>query len=733
MNFQEDFEEYDVDLRSYFKIIRDRWVITVSVAVVVLLITIISTYTTTPIYTAESQVLIERNRGKSALEQNLYYYEPDFLETQSVIIRSENVALKVVNNLQLATKYKRYFFKDDPGGFSLVGFIREKAGTLLKTVTSLLGSTDKSGETEALNSIEFEPKSDEEIIAGIIRGGLNVVPVRNTKVVAISYTNEDPAITRLVANEVVKAYMDEMLDIKLSTSSYSLKWMTKKAAEERDKLERSERELQQFMRENDLVTVENRLTVLPQKLSEFGSQQSKAEAEKQELQNLLDQVKSANNVSEKLEQIPLFASDGVLKDIRERIYKASKNIQELSKKYGRKHPVMIKARDELKILKEEKKFEIERIVSSIKNSYELAASKEKNLYGLLGTTKNEMLDLNEKFMQYSIMKRAVDSNRVLYDTLQSSIKKQGVTEQAQSVNIWVIEKADLPKAPAKPNKRRNLLLGLLLGVFSGIGLAFFIEYLDNTVKNSRQIEEKFGLTVLGSVEELKGKGKNIDTHVRYNLLSSLAESYRLIRSALLLSTADHPPKVVLITSMSSAEGKTATVINLARMLAQDRKSVLIIDCDLRRPRMHSLLGLPNDRGLSVYLAGNSDEYTILKIPDEEIAFIPSGPVPPDPAELLGSGRMETLLSEVAKTFDFVLFDSPPVGAVTDSLTLSRYADGTILVVAAGSTTVEMLENGVKKMRDIHARILGVVLNRVRKMDRDSYQYGYGAYYGRDND
>jgi capsular exopolysaccharide synthesis family protein len=344
-----------------------------------------------------------------------------------------------------------------------------------------------------------------------------------------------------------------------------------------------------------------------------------------------------------------------------------------------------------------------------------------------------MLDLNEKFMQYSIMKRAVDSNRVLYDTLQSSIKNQSVTEQAQSVNIWVIEKADLPKAPAKPNKRRNLLLGLLLGVFSGIGLAFFIESVDNTVKISRQIEEKFGLTVLGSVEELKGKGKNIDTHVRYNLLSSLAESYRLIRSALLLSTADHPPKVVLITSMSSAEGKTATVINLARMLAQDRKSVLIIDCDLRRPRMHSLLGLPNDRGLSVYLAGNSDEYTILKIPDEEIAFIPSGPVPPDPAELLGSGRMETLLSEVAKTFDFVLFDSPPVGAVTDSLTLSRYADGTILVVAAGSTTVEMLENGVKKMRDIHARILGVVLNRVRKMDRDSYQYGYGAYYGRDND
>ncbi len=733
MNSPDEFEEYDVDLRSYLKIIRDRWVIIVSVLVVVLLITIIATYTTTPVYTAESQVLVERNRGKSALESNYYYYEPDFLETQSVIIKSENVALKVAKNLQLATKYKRYFINDDSGGFSLTGFIRKKISGLVKSFSSSGGDSQKESGSDTLNSIDFEPKSDEEIIADIIRGGLNVVPVRNTKVVTISYMDKTPAIARLVADEVVMAYMDEMLDIKLSTSSYSLKWMTEKAAEERDKLERSERELQQFMRENDLVTVENRLTVLPQKLSEFGSQQSKAETEKKELQDLLDQVRLTGNDTEKLEKIPLFASDTVLKNIRERLYKANQNIQELSKKYGKKHPVMIRARDELRILKEERRFEIDRVVSSIENSYGLAASKEENLYELLGTTKGEMLDLNEKFMQYSMMKRSVDSNRVLYDTLQTSIKEQGVTEQTQTVNIWVIKKAALPLAPSKPNKKRNLLLGLILGLFSGIGLAFFIEYLDNTLNSGRRIEEKFGLTVLGSIEELKGKGQNIDTYVRDNLLSPLAESYRLIRSALLLSTADRPPKVVLVTSMSSAEGKTVTVVNLARMLARDRKNVLIIDCDLRRPRMHSMLGVSNDKGLSVYLAGNIDECTLLKIPDEEFSLIPAGPIPPDPAELLGSSRMQTLLEEVTPKFDFVLFDSPPVGAVTDSLTLSRYADGTILVVKAGSTTVEMLEGGVKKMGDINARILGVVLNRVKRLEQDSYQYGYEAYYDRDQD
>ncbi len=705
-----------------------------SVMVVVLLVTIVATYTTTPIFTAASQVLIERNRGKSALESNYYYYEPDFLSTQSEIIRSENVALKVVKQLQLATKYRGYFFKESTERFVLVSIIKEKIRDLKESISSLVSGPQKENDLASSQaSISFEPKSDAEIIADIIRGGLAVVPVKDTKIVTISYRDKDPAIAKLVADAVVKAYMNEMLDIKLSTSNYSLKWMTEKAAEERDKLERSERNLQTFMRANDLVTVENRLTVLPQKLSKFGSQLSSAETEKKELHDLLNQIRAAGNNTEKLEKISLFASDTVLQNIRERLYKADQNIQELSKKYGRKHPVMIRAKDELRILKQERKFEIDRVVSTIANSYELAGSKEKNMDDLLQKTKSEMLNLNEKFMQYSIMKRDVDSNRVLYDTLQASIKKQGVTEQSQSVNIWVIKKAGLPVVPSKPNKKRNMMLGLILGLFSGIGLAFFIEYLDNTLKNAQQVEERFGLTVLGSIEELKGKGNNIDTYVNDNLLSPLAESYRLIRSALLLTTADHPPKVVLITSMSKSEGKTATGINLARLIAQDKKSVVIIDCDLRRPRMHSLLGMANEVGLSSYLTGHTDVCTLLAIPGEEISLVPSGPIPPDPSELLGSAKMGALISELLTKFDFVLLDSPPVGAVTDSLTLSQYVDGTILVIKAGSTTNEMFESGVRKMNDMNARILGVVVNRVKALDQNAYQYGYSSYYAKDDD
>ncbi len=249
----------------------------------------------------------------------------------------------------------------------------------------------------------------------------------------------------------------------------------------------------------------------------------------------------------------------------------------------------------------------------------------------------------------------------------------------------------------------------------------------------QQLEERFGLTVLGSIADLGRKEGEIDSHVLHKPLSPVAESYRLIRSALLLSSAEHPPRTTLVTSMTKSEGKTVTITNLARMLAQSKKKVVIIDCDLRRPRMHSLLKMPNDVGLSSYLTGNIDECTLIEVPDEIISLVPSGPIPPDPSELLGSERMGSLIKELEQQFDFVLLDSPPIGAVTDSLTLSQYVDGTILVVKAGSTTIEMLESGIRKMRDINARILGVVLNRVRIAEQSAYQYGYTTYYAKDDD
>jgi len=726
-NSDPDNQEQEIHLRDYLRVLMKRKKTVITFLALTFFTVIIATFTATPYYTASSQVLIERNYASGALENsNPYiYYDPDFLTTQFELIRSSNVAHRVVKTLQLDVKYRHYFLEDNK---------ELKKGT--KSFFSGLFSSNTPGEPagdqaeEETLPVTAEPMTDADIIAAMIRGNLAITPVAKTKTVLITYSDKNPAMAKLVVDAVVQAYMDEILEIKLANSNYSLQWMTSKAAEEGKKLEKSELALQKYMRDNDLVTTENKLAVYPEKLAEFSSQLSKAQAEKKEFESLNDRIKSAGGNYQNIETIPIFADNKVLQSLREKIFAAEQNIKDLSKKYGQKHPSMVNANSERDLLLKEKQFEINRIIEATRNSYELAKSKEENLKQLLDSTKQTMLDVNERFTQYSIMKREVDINRVLYDTLTSNIKKSAVTEQSQEIKIWVVQKAELPLSPSKPRKNRNLALGLILGIFGGIGLAFFIEYLDNTVKDGKTLERRFGLTVLGSMKEITEKTEKVETFLLKNPLSPFAESYRLIRSNLLLSFPDHPPRTILITSMSPQEGKTATTANLARILSQNNQKILIIDCDMRRPRIHSLFAVPNSYGLSNYLAGVTEKNLVKSIEGEDISLITSGSIPPNPAELLHSTRMQLLIDDMLKIFDFIILDSPPVQSVTDSLTLSTLVDGTLLVTRAGKTTYDMMESGLKKLHEVRAHILGVIINGLHKDHNNSGYYGYYDYYSK---
>jgi len=728
--YEEDVEQ-EVNIREYFLILRKRKAVVFTLLFIVFLVTVITTFSTTPLYTSATEVLIEKNRGSSSLENQYYSYDPDFLETQSEIIKSTKVARRVVDTLKLTTTYRNYFLEEKQ---ETPSFFSEIKGSVKEFVEKLLSPLKEEASQEAADAaLTVEPLSDEDKIASIIQGRLLVKPVKNTKIVQISYSDKAPAIAKLIADAVAKAYMDEILDMKLTTSRYALQWMTAKAQDERKKLETSELALQNYMRANDLVTVENKLAIAPQRLTDFGSQLSKAQTDRKVLEDVMRQINSAGKDVFQLENIPIFAGNEVLKRLREAIFKARQNISELSKKFGEKHPVMIKANDELKELIGQQQAEINRVVASTRNSYELAKSQEKNLEELVGSTKSELLNLNEKFIQYSIMKRDVDANRVVFEALTASIKKEGVTEQSQSVNVWVIKNAVLPFAPSKPNKKRNLALGLILGLMAGIGCAFLIEYLDNTIKSEKDLESRYGLTVLGSVEKLKEKGKYIESYIVHKPLSPLAESYRLIRSGLLLSSAEHPPKTILVTSMGPGEGKTSTTINIARVFSQGGKKVLIIDCDLRRPRVHSVFAMQNDKGLSNYLTGNLHENIIHKVAGEEIFAITAGAIPPNPSDLVGSKKLKLLIEKVSENFDFIIIDSPPVQSVTDSLALTQLVDGTVVVVKAGETTYDMIESGLKKLKDVQCHFLGFVLNGMGKQhSAGGYYYGYTAYYAKDN-
>jgi polysaccharide biosynthesis transport protein len=734
--FADDEVEQDINLREYLFIILKRKNIVITILGVIVLITVISTFSTTPIYTSSSEVLIERNRGSAGLDSQYSYFDPNFLETQSEIIKSWKVARRVVDTLKLNTTYRHYFFSDKKGSLSFLASIKKSISEPFGSFSNPTKGADLSqgGSDGSKPKSSTEAWSDEDAIASMIQGRLSVELGKNTKIVKIRYSDRHPTMAKLVTDAVVKAYIDEILDMKLTTSKYALQWMTAKADEERKKLEESERAMQQYMRENNLVTVENKLAIYPQRLTEFSSQLSKAQADQKALEDVFNQIKAAGSNIRQLENIPVFSENAVMKNLREVIFKARQNIKELSKKFGDKHPVMVKANDELSELLSQQQSEINRVIATTKNAYELAKSQENNLQDLLTSTKNELLNLNEKFIQYSIMKRDVDSNRVVYEALTASIKKEGVTEQSQSVNVWVIKNAALPGGPSKPNKKRNLALGLLIGLVGGIGCAFFIEYLDNTVKSDRDLEARYGVTVLGTVEQLKGQENHIESHILQQPLSPFAESYRLIRSGLLLSSAEHPPRTILVTSMGAQEGKTTTTVNVARVLCQGNKKVLIIDCDLRRPRVHSVFAMENDKGLTSYLTGNIKGNIINKVPGEEIFVITSGPIPPNPAELVSSRKLKVLIEKMTESFDFIFLDSPPVQSVTDSLALTQLVDGTIVVVRAGKTTYEMVQSGMKKLTDVRCHFLGFVLNGQSKINTaGSYYSGYTTYYAKDSE
>ncbi|MGX9726541.1 MAG: GumC family protein [Candidatus Electronema sp. VV] len=746
MHPEESFagQENSLHLRDYLRIVSKRKGLLLTIVCIAVTAAALSAFSKVPLYTASTRVLIDKNFDTGRIDgvngSPYAGWDPNFQQTQFEMIRSESVALRVVKNLQLDTKYRHYFLEDKVVEPGLSSMITDWLSSLLtdaaKGLESLLSpqlaeEVGEGGEqvAEEGEQIVAEEESDADKIADMLQRGIDVKPVRNTKLADVFYTHKKPEVAQLVADALVQAYIDETLDLKTSTARNALQWMTAKAEEEQKKLEASEQGLQKYMRDNDIVTVENKLTVLPERLSSFSKELSEAQTKEKEQEAIYRQIERAGKDYGALETIPLFADNVVLRQLRTQLVASEQKVRDLSAKYGEKHPAMQQALEEQRVLQRERRAEIDRITSSARNAYELAKSKVRDISAMMNETKAELLNTNERFVQYSILNRNKEMNRTVFEALSSSIKKTDVSTESMDIKIWATKKAELPKFPSKPNKKMYLLVGLAAGLGGGLGLIFFLDYLDNTAGSAKEIEERYGLTVLGSVVDMAGKKHNIETFVRDNPLSPTAESYRLIRSSLLLSTPERPPRVILMTSMVQQEGKSTTTKNLAHILAQNSKKVLIVDCDMRRPRQHSMFGIVNNYGLSNYLSGNIDEKQTLirQVPDSEVYLITSGPVPPNPAELLNSSKMLQLVKEMPEQFDYVLLDSPPVQQVTDSFALAPIADGTVLVVRAGHTTYDLLDSGIKRLREGHGHLLGVVLNRLKKKHADKGYYGYYSY------
>ncbi len=723
-------EEREIHLREYYRVIVKRRYTFLTIFIALFVITVIATFSTTPVYEATTKVLIQKPKPSNLAEFYYVPYDPDFYNTQYQLIKSRSVAERVVNMLSLDTKEETYF----PNENKSPGIIHGTVGWFRKIFTLILNITGISKpEPDTGNRGEIKPDETESAsvrLARMISGSITINPIKNSTLVNISYMSTNPELAALIVNSVAKAYMDDILEMNISTSRHAISWLTEKADKERAKLEESENALQKYMERNDIVTLENRLALVPEKLSEVASKIARAETDRKEMETLYTTVKEMSLDLENVGTIPAVASDPTVQELRMQILKAEQNIIEMSKKFGRKHPVMITAMGDLKILNEKKTEEIRRVIETIKNRYALARANEENFRKMADRTKTETLELNQKFIQYNALKREVETNKQLFDVIIRKIKEHNITQDIRTVDVWVVEKAAMPEFPVKPNKPLNTLLGLIVGLMGGMGMVFFLEYLDNTVKSPEDIDLRLGVPVLGMVMLSRSREKNIDIIVTREPQSVIAESYKGIRTAILLSSADKPPQNILVTSITVGEGKTTTACNLALTIALAEHSVLLIDSDLRRPRIHKIFGLDNSKGLSTYLAGVSDLniISIGTMPEPcNLSVLPSGPVPPNPSELLSSNRMENLLKVINERFDIIIWDSSPLLSVTDSLILSKLLDGTIIVAKAGSTTFESLSRGLKSLHDMESNLLGIVINRV-DMKHGGYYYGYNNGY-----
>jgi len=738
-----------IPIQHYLRIIRKRKYSVATLFIIISAVFFLRGLSYSPVYTASARLLLEKGE-RNPLSMNLgysSYWDPKFISTQSEIIKSPATAQKAMQALNLENTFESFFTDiDKEESFSIIQTLTKGIKGIgteilkwfdIEKVRPLaeIKSVEKKSVEEKPTLQDDKPETAEtqksEKYTSLISNGIEVKHVENNNIVTLSFTSPSPVLAQMIVNAVSDAYIEVILDIKMDASRRKLAWMTEKAEKERSKLEKAEKNLQEYLQTNKIITIGDRITGLPKKLDEVSSQLSQAEIKRKELEAINNQVRQIGEGLENAETIKALTADATLQSIRMQILQSDQNITELSKKYGPKHPVLKRAFSEKAALELKRKQEIERIIKSLKNEYELAQTKESNLRKLLQKTQKEAIYLNEKFVQYNILKREIDTNRSLYNVLIKKINESRITDQAETVRIWVVEAAKTPRLPSNRRIKKISLIGVLLGLFSGIGLAFFLEYLDQTVKSADELEERLGVPLLGVSLLSKTKDKKVEKCILEQDIPHFTENYKAIRTALLLSSAETPPRCLLVTSTLPGEGKTTVAINLAATLAtQTDKKVLLIDADLRKPSLAKIFGLDNSHGLSTLLTGETDEFDendIRQGPVEDLYFITSGPHPPNPSELLGSERMSALINLMQKKYDFVVIDSPPVLSVTDSIVLSKIVGGTIFVIKAGKSTYEIVNKGLKLLAGVHARVLGVVLNAV-DVKKHTYYYEYYNYY-----
>ena len=744
----------ETHLRHYWKILLKRIRPMAAVFIDVMIIGVIITLASPTLYTARSTLKIEPQNptvtGVAGVAEGLpgqFDIGPyDYYQTQFALLKSEPLRARVIKNLNLENNPA---FTGKSEGPSLLGsfsqWIGSGFGYMVDAISRLTGEEKPAPSVR----VPFELGVNPGLIGRYSRY-LTVEPVRNTRLVDIVFDTPDAKLSQDLANAHAASFIQMILENRFSLTKEAKDFLGARLAELRDKVQKAEEKLNRFRQQHGVVSFEKGENIVVDRLVDLNRVLTKVKADRIEAESLyhMTRNKNTNHLSQVL-------SNPLIQQIKGRLATLEAEKGRLLSIFTDEHPRIQELNQQLIEARRGLRGEINNIVRGIESNYSAARAREASLEKEAQTQQATALSLKQVGVEYAVLNEEVIVNRGLYENVLKRLHETNVANDLAASNMQIVQRAELPFLPSSPNWQRNMLLSAILGLLLAAGVAFFLEYMDATVNTPQGVWAAVSLTTLGVVPHLKslpGKCRpgllqrapvknpppadsngamSKELVMARDQLSLTAESYRTIRTALLLSKAEHPPKVILLTSPAPGEGKTVTAVNLGMALAQSGQTVLVLDADLRKGRCHKLVNVPNKEGLANVLTGQvALRSAITETAMGNFYILPRGVLPPNPADLLMSHKMQQIVNELRNSFDFVLIDSPPAIAVSDAAVISSLCDGVLMVFHGQKTTVQAARRAVERLDSINATLLGVILNGVdiRNPDYVDYRSYYPTYY-----
>ncbi len=715
-------------LRDFVKVlIKRRWLVGATFAIVALG-TAVYNYTATSVYAATAKLLIEAGGPnyvsfKEVVEDK---QTADYYQTQYDLLKSRSLARKTVETLKLQ------------GGLPSAKSWSPMAivNAPLSWITRLL--TKKEPDIQPADSETAQDTRDARTVDAVL-GSITVSPVRGSRIVNLIVESPDPKLAMQIVNAHARLYIEQNTEFKFQTAKEATDWLGERLAEQKKLVEDSEAALQKYREQHDVIPTEDTDNIVVQKLTQLSSSLTAAKTNRLTKEAIYTQLKAVQNDPSALDSFADVLRNEGIQTKRDQLALLKRQEQDLVqvRSLGPGHPEVQKVRKDIASLEGQLRTEVANVARLVKSEYDSAVAQERNLTDALEAQKRETLSMSHEAIQFGVLKREAESNRLLYQTLLTRAKETGVSNQLRTTNVRVVDFAELPRSPSLPNRRNNIAIGLLGGLTLGLALAFFFEYLDNRIKTPDEITVHLGLPSLGLLPIVR----KVEMSGGYPLLShvsstKLKEAFRTLRTNILFSSAQQGSRSLMITSTGPSEGKTLVAGNLAISLAEAGQRVLLIDADMRRPKQHELFNLQREPGLSDLLVGSAKaSETVRKTETAGLWVLPSGRIPPNPAELLGSTRFDDFFRSLKDHFDWVVIDTPPVMAVADASVVAHKVTGVVFVVGAEMVSRHAAATALAQLENGRAKLLGGVLNRV-DLDRNPYYYSqyyrkeYSDYYTR---